>query len=179
MCVRTDTHHSSIYLSVYLFAEFYTFLNSCLDHQNKNIILGLSVALLLCSGRESCFHFVNSGGMEELAHVFSHGMQNSSAIILLLLGVIEQATRYPIGCEGILGWWPREDENVPSGVSKGYSQLLKLFLKRPQHDVASLATYVLHRLRFYEVASRYEVHFQFVYLCVSICFPNYIDVNMW
>ncbi|KAF2323825.1 hypothetical protein GH714_042410 [Hevea brasiliensis] len=70
--------------------------------QNKNIILGLSMALLLCSDRESCFHFVNGGGMGQLADAFSHGMQNSSATLLLLLGVIEKATRYPIGCEGIL-----------------------------------------------------------------------------
>ncbi|KAG5253008.1 Dof zinc finger protein [Salix suchowensis] len=107
--------------------------------------------------RESCFHFVNSGGMEQLVDIFSDEVQNSSAIILLSLGAIEQATRHPIGCEGFLGWWPREDENIPSGSSKGYSQLLKLVLQRPQHDVASLGTYVLHRLRFYEVVSRYEL----------------------
>lgn len=133
-----------------------TNVGACQLSQNKSVILGLSLALLLCSGRESCFHFVSSGGMEQLAHIFSNEVQNSSAIILLSLGVVEQATRHPIGCEGFLGWWPREDENIPSGTSKGYSQLLKLFLQRPQHDVASLATYVLHRLRFYEVVSRYE-----------------------
>lgn len=99
--------------------------------------------------------------MEQLADAFSHSMQNSSAIRLLLLGVVEKATRYPIGCEGVLGWWPREDENIPSGISKGYSQLLNLFLQKPRHDLASLATYVLHRLRFYEVAARYEVCIQF------------------
>lgn len=124
--------------------------------QEENVVLGLSVALFLCSSRESCFHFVNSGGMEQLAHLFCHDKQNSTAITLLLLGVIERATRYSIGCEGFFGWWPREDENVPSGISEGYSQLLKLLLQKPRHDVASLATYVLHRLRFYEVASRYE-----------------------
>ncbi|CAI0405945.1 unnamed protein product [Linum tenue] len=122
----------------------------------KKNFLGLCVAFLLCSSRESCFHFVNHGGIEQLGHFFSHDIRNSSAVVLLLLGVIERATRHPIGCEGILGWWPREDENVPSGFSKGYSQLLKLFLEKPRHDVASLATYILHRLRFYEVASRYE-----------------------
>lgn len=134
-----------------------TNVGACQLSQNKSVILGLSLALLLCSGRESCFHFVNSGGMEQLVHIFSDEVQNSSAIILLSLGAIEQATRHPIGCEGFLGWWPREDENIPSGSSKGYSQLLKLVLQRPQHDVASLATYVLHRLRFYEVVSRYEL----------------------
>ncbi|KAA8516811.1 hypothetical protein F0562_017079 [Nyssa sinensis] len=96
--------------------------------QSKNVILWLSAALLLCS----------------------------SAVTLMLLGVVEQATRNSIGCEGFLGWWPREDENVPSGTSEGYNQLLKLLLQKQRHDVASLATYVLHRLRFYEVASRYE-----------------------
>lgn len=124
--------------------------------QNKNIILGLSVALLLCSGREGCFHFVNGGGMEQLARVFSHDLQNSTAVTLMLLGVVEQATRHSIGCEGFLGWWPREDENVPSGISEGYSQLLKLLMQKQRHDVAAIATYVLHRLRLYEVATRYE-----------------------
>ncbi|MED6108788.1 hypothetical protein PIB30_027479 [Stylosanthes scabra] len=114
------------------------------------------MAHLLCSGRESCFHFVNSGGMEQVAKFFSKDGQNSTTIILLLLGVVERATRYSVGCEGFLGWWPREDENIPSGTSEGYSQLLKLILSKPRHDVASLATYLLHRLRFYEVASRYE-----------------------
>lgn len=124
------------------------------------------MALFLCSGRESCFHFVSSGGMEQLAHIFCHDKPNSTATTLLLLGVLEQATRYSIGCEGFFGWWPREDENVPNGTSEGYSQLLKLLLQKPRHDVASLATYVLHRLRFYEFASRYEVCFE---LCVLIC----------
>lgn len=128
------------------------------------MILGLSIALLLCCARESCFHFVNGGGMEHLACVFRHDMHSSTAITLMLLGVVEQATRHSIGCEGFLGWWPREDENVPSGISEGYTLLLKLLLEKQRHDVASLATYVLHRLRLYEVASRYEVPFQ-IWLC--------------
>lgn len=117
------------------------------------------MALFLCSSKESCFHFVNCGGMDQLAYLFDHDMQKSSAVTLLLLGVIEQATRHSVGCEGFLGWWPREDENIPSGTSDGYSHLLKLLLQKPRHDVASLAIYVLHRLRFYEVVSRYEVCF--------------------
>ncbi|BBN68858.1 embryo defective 2016, partial [Prunus dulcis] len=117
--------------------------------QNTNVMLGLSVALLLCSGRESCFHFVSGGGMEQLVHI-------STATTLLLLGVVEKATQHSFGCEGFLGWWPREDENKLSGVSDGYSKLLNLLLQKQRHDVASCATYVLHRLRFYEVASRFE-----------------------
>ncbi|KAK2995796.1 hypothetical protein RJ640_026563, partial [Escallonia rubra] len=124
--------------------------------QDKNVILWLSVALLLCTARESCFQFVNGDGMKQLGYVFRHGIQNSPAVTLLLLGVVEQATRHSIGCEGFLGWWPREDENVPSGISEGYNQLLLLLLQKQRHDVASLATYILHRIRFYEVASRYE-----------------------
>ncbi|XWS59372.1 hypothetical protein CRYUN_Cryun08bG0115900 [Craigia yunnanensis] len=124
--------------------------------ESKNVILGLNVALFLCSSKESCFHFVNCGGMDQLAYLFDHNIQKSTAITLLLLGVIEQATRHSVGCEGFLGWWPREDENIPSGTSDGYSHLLKLLLQKPKHDVASLATYVLHRLRFYEVVSRFE-----------------------
>lgn len=115
------------------------------------------MALLLCSGRESCFHFVNDGGMEQLAHVFRPDQQNSTATTLLLLGVIKQATGYSFGCEGFLGWWPREDENIPTGTSEGYTRLVNLLLQQPRHAVASLATNVLHRLRFYEVVLRYEV----------------------
>ncbi|KAK7278744.1 hypothetical protein RJT34_23780 [Clitoria ternatea] len=127
----------------------------CLS-RSEHALLKLSMAHLLCSGRESCFQFVNSGGMEQLAVFFSKDGQNSTTIMLLLLGVVEQATRHSVGCEGFLGWWPREDESIPSGISEGYSHLVKLILSKPRHDVASLATYLLHRLRFYEVASRYE-----------------------
>lgn len=95
--------------------------------------------------------------MDQLAHFFSDDVPKSTTITLLLLGVVEQATRHSVGCEGFLGWWPREDENIPSGVSEGYGHLLKLIMQKPRHDIASLATCVLHRLRFYEVASRYEV----------------------
>ncbi|KAK6147294.1 hypothetical protein DH2020_018206 [Rehmannia glutinosa] len=123
---------------------------------NKNTILWLSVASLLCSARESCFHFVNYGGMKQLGYVFTHRVQNSTTLTLLLLGVIERATLHSIGCEGFLGWWPREDETVPDSTSDGYNQLLKLLLENQRHDVASLATYILHRMRFYEVACRYE-----------------------
>lgn len=124
--------------------------------QKKNIMLWSSLALFLCLAKESCFHFVNGGGLKQLEHLFSHG-QKSSAVTLMLLGVAEQATRYSFGCEGLLGWWPRDDEKVPSGFSEGYNQLLKLLLQKQRHDVASQSTFILQRLRCYEVASRYEV----------------------
>ncbi|XP_051150201.1 protein virilizer homolog isoform X2 [Andrographis paniculata] len=124
--------------------------------QKKNTILWLILARLLCSTRESCFHFVNYGGMKQLGYIFAHRNLNSTAFTLLLLGIIEQATQHSIGCEGFLGWWPRDDESIPSGTSDGYSQLLKLLLESQRHDVASLSTYLLHRLRFYEVSCRYE-----------------------
>ncbi|KAK4362634.1 hypothetical protein RND71_017875 [Anisodus tanguticus] len=124
--------------------------------KRENMVLCLSLALLVSSARESCYHFVSCGGMEQLGYAFSSSLQNSSALKLLHLGVIEQATRHSVGCEGFLGWWPREDENIPSGTSERYNQLLKLLLHNQRHDVASLATYILHRLRFYEVSSRYE-----------------------
>ncbi|RDX63447.1 hypothetical protein CR513_58123, partial [Mucuna pruriens] len=145
-----------------MFNQYFHFRrhSSCLgDHclsQSEHVLLGLSMAYLLCSGRESGFQFVSSGGMEQLAVFFSKDGQNSTTIMLLLLGVVERATRYSVGCEGFLGWWPREDESIPSGISEGYSHLLKLILSKPRHDVASLTTYLLHRLRFYEIASRYE-----------------------
>lgn len=125
--------------------------------KRENMVLCLTLALLVSSARESCYHFVNSGGMEQLGYAFSSSLLNSSALKLLHLGVIEQATRHSVGCEGFLGWWPREGENIPSCTSERYNQLLKLLLLHNQrHDVASLATYILHRLRFYEVSSRYE-----------------------
>ncbi|XP_068645257.1 protein virilizer homolog [Aristolochia californica] len=122
--------------------------------ESENMILGLSVIFLFCSSREGCFHFVSGGGMGQLAHIFQS--ECSPVVSLMLLGVVERATRHGIGCEGFLGWWPREDENVPTGTSEGYSYLVKLLLKKQRHDVASLATYLLHRLRCYEIASSYE-----------------------
>ncbi|XXG70875.1 hypothetical protein AAC387_Pa07g0258 [Persea americana] len=124
--------------------------------KNENLIIELSMVLLLVSGSESCFHFVNGGGMEHVVHLFSREAQRPMATTLILLGIVERATRHAIGCEGFLGWWPREDENVPIGSSEGYSHLLKLLMLKQSHDVASLTTYILHRLRLYEVASRYE-----------------------
>ncbi|XP_057524908.1 protein virilizer homolog isoform X2 [Amaranthus tricolor] len=124
--------------------------------KSNNVLFWLSLSLILCSGKESCFHYVNGGGMEQLTHFLSHKVQNSTSVILMILGVVEQATRYSVGCEGFLGWWPHEGEDVPSNVSEGYSQLLKLLMQKQRHDIAALATYILHRLRFYEVASKYE-----------------------
>ncbi|KAF8084458.1 hypothetical protein N665_0716s0007 [Sinapis alba] len=124
--------------------------------KGKATLLGLSLALLLCSSREGCLHFVNSRGMDQLVYLFGHDVQNSTTITLMLLGVVEQATRHAVGCEGFLGWWPREDGSIPSGKSEGYCLLLKLLMQKPCHEVASLAIYILHRLRIYEIISRYE-----------------------
>ncbi|WOL04309.1 hypothetical protein Cni_G13030 [Canna indica] len=124
--------------------------------QNKHMILVLSLALLFCSWREGCFHFVNNAGMERIICLLGNEIQNSPAITLMLLGIVEYATRHGIGCEGFLGWWPRGDENVPTGYSDGYSFLVSLLLGKQQHCVSSLAAYILHRLRFYEIAAKYE-----------------------
>ncbi|XP_010543864.1 PREDICTED: uncharacterized protein LOC104816640 [Tarenaya hassleriana] len=124
--------------------------------KGENTLLGLSVALLLCSAREGCLHFVNSGGMNQLVYLLGYDVQKSTATTLLLLRVVELATRHSVGCEGFLGWWPREDGYIPSGRSEGYCLLLRLLMQKPCHDIASLAIYVLHRLRIYEVVSRYE-----------------------
>ncbi|KAF7145926.1 hypothetical protein RHSIM_Rhsim04G0136900 [Rhododendron simsii] len=97
---------------------------------------------------ESCFHFVNGGGMEQLRYIIIHDVQNSHAITLMVLGVVEQAMRHSIGCEGFLGWWPCEDESIPSGTSVDYNEFFELLLQKQPHDVASLATHILHRLRF-------------------------------
>ncbi|GAB2264035.1 hypothetical protein Droror1_Dr00026169 [Drosera rotundifolia] len=124
--------------------------------KSQYMIMWLSLTLLLCSGRECCFHFVNGGGLEQVKLLLKNELQISLAATLMVLGVIEQATRHSVGCEGLLGWWPREDEVVPSGVSKGYSLLLNLLMQKQRHDVASLTSYILHRLRLYEIASRFE-----------------------
>lgn len=95
--------------------------------------------------------------MKRIVTLLGDEMQCSTAFTLLLLGVIENATRHAVGCEAFLGWWPRNDDNVPATKSEGYCNLLKLLLRKQRHDVAYLASYVLHRLRIYELASRYEV----------------------
>lgn len=148
-------------------------LNSCFFSQSKLVMVWLSAALILCSCKESCFHFVNVGGMKQLTDIFCTKV-HSSAATLMLLGVIEQATRHSIGCEGFLNWWPREDDKIPIGTSEGYNQLLRLLMQKPRNDVAFLATYILHRARFYEVASRYEVVYLFLYVLFGCCDPGFI-----
>lgn len=115
------------------------------------------MALLFCSSKEGCYYFVNGGGMKQHIDAFISRLHKSTADALLALGFVEQATRYSIGCEGFLGWWPRDNENIPSGSSEGYRHLVKLILQNQRHDVASHATHVLQRLRLYEVAARFEV----------------------
>ncbi|XP_072967043.1 protein virilizer homolog isoform X2 [Typha angustifolia] len=149
-------------LLVDMFNQSFPFFSTASPHQlplfslNKSLILALGLVLLLCSSRESCFHFVSGGGMEHIVHLCCQQMQKSTVITLLLLGIIECATRHGIGCEAYLGWWPRGDGDIPICSSDGYCYLLKLLLEKQRHDVASLATYALHRLRFYEILSRYE-----------------------
>ncbi|XP_078432538.1 mRNA methyltransferase EMB2016 isoform X2 [Wolffia australiana] len=136
-------------------------LEKCTTHgrllltQNKNLVIWLGVAFLLCSAKESCFWFVTSGAMKKLNKIMSSEFRSPGSTLLLLC-VVEQATRHAIGCEAFLGWWPRKDSEVPAGISDGYCRLLSLLIQKQRHDVASLASYILHRLRFYEVAVRYE-----------------------
>ncbi|KAJ1294785.1 hypothetical protein BS78_01G173400 [Paspalum vaginatum] len=125
--------------------------------QNKWLVLSLSLVLLLCSSKESCLYFVGTGGMAQIINLLCWKTPKSAATTLLLLGIVEHATRHGFGCEAFLGWWPRTDCNsIPVGSSDGYCCLLKLLLEKERHDIASLATYVLQRLRFYEILSKYE-----------------------
>lgn len=117
------------------------------------------MVFLVCSTSESCFHFINGGGMEQIVTLLGDELQTSTAFTLLLLGIIENATRHAVGCEAFFGWWPRNVANVPATKSEGYCNLVKLLLRKQRHDVAYLASYILHRLRCYEIASRYEVFF--------------------
>ena len=115
------------------------------------------MAIIFCSAKETCNRFVKSGGMEKVCNILSSDFQRSTGTALLLLCTIEQATRHSIGCEAFLGWWPRKGIDVPIDNSDSYCHLLSLLIQKKRHDVASLATYILHRLRFYEVSARYEV----------------------
>ncbi|VAI89288.1 unnamed protein product [Triticum turgidum subsp. durum] len=125
--------------------------------QNNWLVMSLSLVLLICSSKESCFYFVDAGGMEQIINLLCWKTPKSTATTLLLLGIVENATRHGVGCEAFLGWWPRSDRNsIPTGSSDGYCSLLKLLLEKERHDIASRATYVLQRLRFYEILSRYE-----------------------
>ncbi|EER93923.2 hypothetical protein BDA96_01G201900 [Sorghum bicolor] len=125
--------------------------------QNKWLVLSLSLVLLLCSSKESCFYFVDTGGMEQIINLLCWKTPKSAATTLLLLGIVEHATRNGFGCEAFLGWWPQtEHSSIRVASSNGYCSLLKLLLEKERHDIASLATYVLQRLRFYEILSKYE-----------------------
>ena len=126
--------------------------------QNNWLVMSLSLVLLICSSKESCFYFVDAGGMEQIVNLLCWKTPKSTATTLLLLGILENATRHGVGCEAFLGWWPRSDkDSIPTGSSDGYCSLLKLLLEKERHDIASRATYLLQRLRFYEILSRYEV----------------------
>ncbi|TVU46430.1 hypothetical protein EJB05_05967 [Eragrostis curvula] len=125
--------------------------------QNKWLVSSLSLVLLLCTSKESCFYFVCTGGMEQIINLLCWKTPKSPATTLLLLGIVEHITRHDFGCEAFLGWWPRSDNNnIPVGSSDGYCSLLRLLLEKERHDIASLSTYVLQRLRFYEILSKYE-----------------------
>ncbi|CAN6455259.1 unnamed protein product [Victoria cruziana] len=124
--------------------------------ENEVTVLRLSVVMVLCSSREGCVQFINGDRMNDLSCLFLDDTPRSTGTTLMLLGVIESITRHSIGCEAFLGWWPRPDENVPAGTSEGYCYILKLLLHKQQHEIASLAMYILHRLRLYEVATKFE-----------------------
>ncbi|KAK3150151.1 hypothetical protein QOZ80_3AG0229280 [Eleusine coracana subsp. coracana] len=126
-------------------------------YENKWFVLSLKLVLLLCSSKESCFYFVCAGGMEQIINLLCWKTPNSAATTLLLIGIVEHATRHGFGCEAFLGWWPRSNHNnIPACSSDGYCSLLKLLLEKERHDIASLAAYVLQRLRFYEILSKYK-----------------------
>ncbi|KAJ4781842.1 embryo defective 2016 [Rhynchospora pubera] len=151
-----------------LFSRFFPFFKSellsddPLLSENKGLTLSLGLVLLLCCSKEGCFHFISNGGMEKIIQLLSLNMQESTFLTLLLVSIIECATRHGIGCEAFLGWWPRGDETIPARASVGYTLLLKLLFEKQRHDIAVMATYVLHRLRFYETLSRFESAVVFV-----------------
>ncbi|KAL6659179.1 hypothetical protein ACP70R_003219 [Stipagrostis hirtigluma subsp. patula] len=146
-----------LFNSCFPYYKNFSLLDLQCPSQNKQLLVSLSLVLLLCSSKESCFYFIDTGGMEQIINLLCSKTPKSAATTLLLLGIVEHATRYGFGCEAFLGWWPRSDHNgIPIGSSDGYCSLLKLLLEKERHDIASLATYVLQRLRFYEILSKYE-----------------------
>jgi hypothetical protein len=157
-----DLQHPSQVLYVTLLKNLHakaTIFTLCqFSFQNKLLVLSLSLVLLLCSSRESCFYFVCAGGMEQIINLLCWKTPKSAATTLLILSIVEHATRHGFGCEAFLGWWPRSDhKNIPICSSDGYCSLLKLLLEKERRDIASLSTYVLQRLRFFEILSKYEV----------------------
>ncbi|KAJ3682983.1 hypothetical protein LUZ60_013210 [Juncus effusus] len=139
---------------------FPNFMNGFSDEvpllsQNK-LTLALALILLLCFSKEGCLHFSKIGGMNKIIQLISQETKESTFITLLVVSIIECGTRHGIGCESFLGWSPAGGGPVPVRTSQGYSCLLRLLLEKQRHDVASLATYVLHRLHFYETLSRFE-----------------------
>ena len=129
------------------------------DQQIDKMIGGLSTMHLLCTDIEGCHQFVEAGVMQHLVGILQHDLGRSTATSLMVLGVIERACRYAVGCEALLGWFPREGGNVPNGASEGYSTLLRLLLQRQRHDIACLTSHILHRLRAYEIIIVFEVLF--------------------
>jgi len=65
--------------------------------QNKWLVLSLSLVLLLCSSKESCFYFISSGGMGQIINLLCWKTPKSAATTLLLLGIVEHATRHAFG----------------------------------------------------------------------------------
>lgn len=153
----TTKHLFTLFDSCFPYYRNCSLLDLECPFQSKRLVFSLSLVLLLCSSKESCFYFVDAGGMEQIINLLCWKTSISPATTLLVLGIVEHATRYVVGCEAFLGWWPRSDDNnIPIGSSVGYCSLLKLLLEKERHDIACLATYVLQRLRFYEILSRYE-----------------------
>lgn len=124
--------------------------------QIDKMIGGLSTMHLLCTDIEGCRQFVEAGVMQHLVGILQHDLGRSTATSLMVLGVVERACRYAVGCEALLGWLPREGGSVPNGASEGYSTLLRLLLHRQRHDIACLTSHILHRLRAYEIIIVFE-----------------------
>lgn len=124
--------------------------------QIDKMIGGLSTMHLLCTDAEGCRQFVEAGVMQHLVDILQHDSGRSTATTLMVLGVVERACRYAVGCEALLGWLPREGGAVPKGSSEGYGTLLRLLLQKQRHDIACLASLILQRLRAYEIIIEFE-----------------------
>ncbi|KAL6662063.1 hypothetical protein ACP70R_001447 [Stipagrostis hirtigluma subsp. patula] len=79
-----------LFNSCFPYYKNFSLLDLQCPSQNKQLLVSLSLVLLLCSSKESCFYFIDTGGMEQIINLLCSKTPKSAATTLLLLG-----------------WWPR------------------------------------------------------------------------
>lgn len=142
----------------------------------EHLIGGLAAVQILCTDAHWCLQFVMAGGVHLLMNVLQCTSAESSATALLVLGAVKCACQHAFACEALLGWWPPKttSTDAKSRASVGYCVILKLLLQTKRHNVAQLASQVLHCLHAYEVVSEFQCEVEPLLQTSSI---NNTDVN--